>query len=113
MSLNDLDCTRMAQHAMVLGSGQHVSSNSPHPSKGGQFVNSTIQSVSTQGSPQPKSTCMWLLEPQSFNKQDSLTKWQQELRLLKDAQPELSINQSGPFLSDGVKKIRWTSGLPL
>ena len=53
----------------------------------------------------------WLLEPQSFSKQVSLRKWQQELRLLRDVQPELSMNQSGPFLSDGPRRIRWTSGL--
>ena len=52
----------------------------------------------------------WLFEPQPFNKQVSLTKWQQELRLLRDAQPELSMSQKGTFLSDGVRKIRWTSG---
>ena len=55
----------------------------------------------------------WLLEPQSFSKQVSLRKWQQELRLLRDIQPELSMNQSGPFLSDGARRIRWTSGLLL
>ena len=53
----------------------------------------------------------WLLEPQPFSKQVSLTKWQQELRLLRDVQRELSISQSGPFLSDGMRKVRWTSGL--
>ena len=36
-----------------------------------------------------------------------------ELRLLKDAQPEPFINQSGPFLSNGVTRTRWTSGRPL
>ena len=55
----------------------------------------------------------WLLEPLPSSRQVSLQKWQQELRLLRDAQPEQSMSQSGPFLSDGVRKIRWTSGLPL
>ena len=55
----------------------------------------------------------WLLEPRPSSKQVSLQKWQQELRLLKDALPEPSISQSGPFLSDGARRIRWTSGLPL
>ena len=55
----------------------------------------------------------WLLEPQPFNRQDSLAKWQHELKLLRDAQPELSTSQSGLFFSDGVRRIRWTSGLPL
>ena len=55
----------------------------------------------------------WLLEPLPSSKQVSLQKWQQELRLLKDALPEPSMSQSGPFLSDGARRIRWTSGLPL
>ena len=55
----------------------------------------------------------WLLEPHAFRSKDSLMKWQQELRLLREAQPELFINRSGPFLSNGVTQIRWTSGRPL
>ena len=53
----------------------------------------------------------WLLGPLPSNKQASLKKWQHELKLLRDVQPEPSTNQSGPFLSDGVRNIRWTSGL--
>ena len=37
VSQNDPNCSRMAQHAMVLGPGKHVSSNSPLPPKGGEF----------------------------------------------------------------------------
>ena len=55
----------------------------------------------------------WLLEPLPSSKPGSRQKWQQELRLLKDALPEPFMTQSGPFLSDGVRKIRWTSELPL
>ena len=55
----------------------------------------------------------WLLEPLPSSKPGSRQKWQQESRLLKDALPEPFMNQSGPFLSDGVKRIRWTSELPL
>ena len=55
----------------------------------------------------------WLLGRLPSNKQASLKKWQHELKLLRDVQPELSTNQSGPFLSDGVRNIRWTSGLLL
>ena len=55
----------------------------------------------------------WLLEPLPSSKPGSRQKWQQELRLLKDALPEPFMNQSGPFLSDGVRRIRWTSELPL
>ena len=52
------DCSRLAQHALVLGPGQHVSSHSPLASSGGEFVNSTIQSVSSQGPPQSKPPCL-------------------------------------------------------
>ena len=50
------DCSRVAKHAMVLGPGLHVGSNSPLSSQGGEFVNPPIQSVPTQGSLQPEST---------------------------------------------------------
>ena len=56
---------------------------------------------------------VWLLEPPRFKNKVSQMKWQQELKRLKDLQPEPSINQSGPFLSNGVSHIRWTSGRPL
>ena len=36
-----------------------------------------------------------------------------ELRLLKEVQPKPSMRQNGPFLSDGVRQVRWTSGLHL
>ena len=52
------DCSRVAQHALVLGPGQHVSSHSPLASLGGEFDNSTIQPVSSQGPPQSKPPCL-------------------------------------------------------
>ena len=52
----------------------------------------------------------WLLEPPAFKNKGSLMKWQQELRLLREVQPEPFTSQSGPFLSNGVTHIRWTSG---
>ena len=50
----------------------------------------------------------WLLEPRPFGNKGSLTKWQRELKLLKEGLPDLSMNQSGPFLFDGARSIRWT-----
>ena len=55
----------------------------------------------------------WPLQPLPFKNKASLMKWQQELRLLEDSQPKLFINQSRPFLSNGVNQTRWTSGRPL
>ena len=39
----------------------------------------------------------WLLEPQKSKNRASLRQWQQELRLLKEGQPDQSMRQSGPF----------------
>ena len=51
----------------------------------------------------------WLLEPQQSRNEASLRQWQQELRLLKEDQPDQSMRQSGPFLQSGASVIRWTS----
>ena len=55
----------------------------------------------------------WLLEAQQSRSRASLRRWQQELRLLKEDQPDQSMRQSGPFLQSGASLIRWTSGHPL
>ena len=51
-------CTRVAQHAMVLGSGQHVSTDSPKSAESREPIDSTLQSVSSQGLSQSESACM-------------------------------------------------------
>ena len=55
----------------------------------------------------------WLLEPRQSRSKGSLAQWRYGLSLLKDVQPEQSMRQSGPFLLDGMKQVRWTSGLHL
>ena len=55
----------------------------------------------------------WLLEPQRSGSRGSLRQWRQELRLLREDQPDQSMRQSGPFLQSGASLIRWTSGHPL
>ena len=51
-------CTRVAQHAMVLGSGQHVSTDSPKSTESREPIDSTLQPVSSQGPSQSESACM-------------------------------------------------------
>ena len=46
----------------------------------------------------------WLLEALPSNNTASLKKWQQELKLLRETQPELCTSQSGPFLLNGVNQ---------
>ena len=58
LSATHYDRPRMAQHALVLGSGQSVSSSSPLSATGGELVDSTFQSMSSQKSLQPESSCL-------------------------------------------------------
>ena len=55
----------------------------------------------------------WLLGPLQSMNRASLRQWQQELRLLKEDQPDQSMKQSWPFLRSGASLIRWISGHPL
>ena len=55
----------------------------------------------------------WLLEPLVLENKDSLKRWRTELKHLKESQLGPCTKQSGPFLQDGVRTIRWTSGRPL
>ena len=48
----------------------------------------------------------WLLKPRAYNSKCSLKKWQQELTLLRDTQPEVSTSRSGLRLSNGASQIR-------
>ena len=58
LSAAHLDCTRMAQHAMVLGSGQSISSSTSLSATGGELVDSTVQSMSSQKSLQSEPSCL-------------------------------------------------------
>ena len=52
--------------------------------------------MSAQGSPKPEPVCL-VPRAIAIHQQASLNKWLHELRLLRDIQPEISVNQSGPF----------------
>ena len=52
------DSTRLAQHALVLGPGQHVSSSSPPAPSGVEIDHSTVQSVSSPGPAQSEPSCV-------------------------------------------------------
>ena len=52
------DCPGMAQHAMVLGLGDHVQSSPSQPSKSAQSVDTALQPDPSQKPDKPKSPCM-------------------------------------------------------
>ena len=55
---NDSDCSRVAQHALVLGSGDHVEPDSSLPAQPAQPSDSTIQSDLTQEFDQSEPPCL-------------------------------------------------------
>ena len=89
----------------------HVQSDPTEPAFLAQPVNTALQSDPSQKSDKPKSPCM-APRATAMKEQASLRQWQQELRLLKEDQPDQSMRQIGPFLQSGVSLIRWTSGHP-
>ena len=55
---NHSDCSGVAQHALVLGSSDHVQSDPTEPAQPAQPVNTALQSDPSQKSDKPKSPCM-------------------------------------------------------
>ena len=55
---DDIDCTRVAQHALVLGPSGHVQSDPSVPAKPAQSGYSTIQPDTTQKYVKPESPCL-------------------------------------------------------
>ena len=109
MQHNHTDCTRVAQHALVLGSSGHGQSDPSVPAltaqSGVQPFNQTLHRNLSN-----LKLYAWLLEPQQSRSRASLKQWQHELRLLKRDQPDPCVRQSGSFLQSGASVIRWTSG---
>ena len=103
------DSPGVAKHALVLGFGHHVQSGPPQPANMTNLLTQPFNQI-----PHRNLTNLnlhaWLLEPQQSRNRASLRQWHQELRLLKEDQPDQSMRQSGPFLQSGASLIRWTSG---
>ena len=109
MQENHSDCPGVAQHALVLGSGDHVQSDT---TESAQSVDTALQSDPSQKSDIPKSPCMvpraTAIKEQGFS-QAVATRIEAPQR-----GSTRSVNEaSGPFLQGGASLIRWTSGHPL
>ena len=58
MQENHSDCSGVAQHALVLGSSEHVQPNPTEPTQPSKPVDTALQSDPSQKSDKPKSPCM-------------------------------------------------------
>ena len=73
LSSVDPDCSGLAKHALVLGSGQPFSASFAVSTQVGKSSNPTIQQVSI---PLNLSLHAWLLEPRASKDRVSVIKWQ-------------------------------------
>ena len=99
------DCSRVAQHALVLGSSGNVQPDPTVPAQHTKLSVSTIQPSSTQEPVKSKPTC--LAPRASAIKEQGFS---EAVAARIEDQPDLSKRQSGPFLQSGASVIRWTSG---
>ena len=58
MQQHHADCTRVAQHALVLGPNDHVQSDPTVPAQSAKSGDSTVQPDPTQESVEPDPTCL-------------------------------------------------------
>ena len=77
-------------------------SNFTFPVQVGEPSNLTVQQVPTHEPSEIEYTCL-VPRATAIQKQVFLTKWLQELRLLKDFQAEVSVSRSGPFFCQMVR----------
>ena len=110
MQRNHSDCSRVAQHELVLGSSGHVK---PNPNEPAQPAHITIQNQTPHSNLLTLNLHAWLLDPQQSRSRASLRQWQLELRLLRGGLPDPSMRQNGPFLQSCASLIGWTLGHPL
>ena len=96
------DCPGVAQHALVLGLGDHVQSG---PSQPAQSADTALQSDPSQKSDKSKSPC---LAPRATKIKEQ--GFSEAVAARIEAVYDQSMRQSGPFLQSGASLIRWTSG---
>ena len=58
LSQNDSNCSRVAQHALVLGPGQSIGSDSLQASTAGESGDTALQRAPSQEPQQSESTCL-------------------------------------------------------
>ena len=100
---------RLARDALVLGPSAALNRDpTTTPS-----VNDPTQTVPQVCVPQQLNLHAWCLGADNSENKASLWRWQRELLLLSGHQQRPSTSQSGPYLKNGVEKIRWISPLHL
>ena len=103
------DCPGVAQHALVLGLGEHVQPGSPQPAQPAQSANTALQSDPSQKSDKSKSPCLapraTKIKEQGFSEAVAARIEAPQRRSTRSVyEAKWTIFTSGALL------IRWTSG---
>ena len=109
MQQDHSDRTRVAQHALVLGSSSNVQSDPPVSAQPAQSGVSTIQPDPAQEPVKPEPTCLapraTAIKEQGFSEAVAA-----RIEAPQRGSTRFVYEQSGPFLQSGASVIRWTSG---
>ena len=105
---NDSSSTRVAQNALVFGSSQSVNQAPITTASLASSAKTTFQSEVSSESHFSESACLAPRHTQN-HLNHSLSRWQIELRHLKDPHLEDYMSQGGPFLNSGANRIRWSA----
>ena len=101
------DSTRVAEDALVLGSGGIVSQDSTEASSMAQSPKATLQFQIPQESGVSESSCM---VPGPLQEgQGGFSVEVAELRHLRENPQGECMIQGGPYVKSGPRRIRWTS----
>ena len=84
LSQDDSDCSRVVQHALVLGPGQFYHFRLPFQAPSTKDLVTQPFDRLLHRNLRNLNLHAWLLEPLPFRNKGSLKKWQQELKLLTD-----------------------------
>ena len=108
---NHSDCSRVAHHALVLGSSGHVQPNPTEPGQSAQPVDTTIQSDPSQKSNKSKSRCS-ALGAQAFEEQGFAEAVATGIEAPQKGSTRSVYDAKWTIVTRGASLIRWTSGYP-
>ena len=106
---SDTDCTRVAKHALVLGSGSYVQSDPTVPAQPAQSGNSTIQPDPAQKSVKSQPPCLApkarAIKEQGFSEAVAARIEAPQRRSTRSV-----YEAKWTIFKNGASLIRWTSG---
>ena len=108
LQVQDDSSTRVAQNALVLGSSESVN-QAPLQLPQWPHLLKQLFSQKFHQNLMYLNLHVWHLDTTQNHLNHSLSRWQIELRHLKDPHLEDSMSQGGPFWNSGANSTRWSA----